>query len=106
MPEAPPVTIAEIPLMSMAGEPTQRPRRPARPVRPYPVKRGDAGVTSASACRGHLTLGGVSRAFSFTGARIEFCAGIAGVAEDVVLSYGVGDRSAQLVRLPRTALHE
>ena len=51
-----------------------------------------------------LTLTAISPRFSFTGHRIEFCAGIAAVGDDVVLSFGVGDRSAHLVRVPRTEL--
>jgi tetratricopeptide (TPR) repeat protein len=51
-----------------------------------------------------FTISGVSAPFSFSGAAIEFCAGLAAVGDDVVLSYGVKDRSAHLARLPRASL--
>lgn len=43
----------------------------------------------------------VSRPFVFEHSGVEFCAGIARTPERIVLSYGIEDRSARLVELPR-----
>jgi hypothetical protein len=48
-----------------------------------------------------LTLKAISRPFFFEKRGIEFCAGIAVLDDHVVLSYGVEDRKAKLLKLSR-----
>jgi hypothetical protein len=44
----------------------------------------------------HLRLAAASPRFTFTGADVEFCAGMARRGDELVLSFGVGDRVAML----------
>ncbi len=47
----------------------------------------------------HLSLAGISRPFSFTSDRIEFCAGMASQGGELILSFGVSDAAAGLATL-------
>ncbi|HTW99119.1 MAG TPA: glycosyltransferase [Acidimicrobiales bacterium] len=49
---------------------------------------------------------GISRAFCFVGAAVEFCTGIASHGGDVLLGFGIEDRSAALARLSLDAVIE
>lgn len=53
-----------------------------------------------------FALSSVSPRFSFTGARIEFCAGLAHDGDDLVLSFGVDDAQALLARVPVDVVDE
>lgn len=44
----------------------------------------------------------VSRPFIFEHSGIEFCAGVASTPHGIVMSYGIEDKSARLMELPRT----
>ena len=47
------------------------------------------------------TIAGISPSFDIAGDRIEICAGMAARGNDLVLSFGVGDRAAGLGLVPR-----
>jgi hypothetical protein len=49
---------------------------------------------------GSLHLSSVSPPFTFTSDRVEFCAGMARRADELVLSFGVSDAAAGLAVLP------
>jgi hypothetical protein len=51
-----------------------------------------------------FAIDGVSPRFTFTGAPIEFCAGLAVSGDEALLSFGVGDARSMIARLPVTEL--
>jgi glycosyltransferase involved in cell wall biosynthesis len=51
-----------------------------------------------------FAIDGVSPRFTFTGAPIEFCAGLAVSGDEALLSFGVGDARSLIARLPVTEL--
>ena len=51
-----------------------------------------------------FAIDGVSPRFTFTGAPIEFCAGLARHGDDLLLSVGVDDARAHLFRVPEAAV--
>lgn len=51
-------------------------------------------------------LSAISPSFSFTGSRIEFCAGLALDRNDLLISFGVNDAQAFLARVPLVAINE
>jgi len=54
--------------------------------------------------RDNFTLRRMSRAFTFEGDDIEFCAGLSVTQTHAILSYGVQDREARLMRLELSAI--
>ena len=53
-----------------------------------------------------LQLLGLSEPFSFLGARIEFCTGLAVLGDDVLLSFGFQDNAAFVLRTPKSVINE
>jgi hypothetical protein len=53
-----------------------------------------------------LNVVGLSQAFSFLDARIEFCVGAAKLGDDLLLSFGFQDNAAFVLRVPKLVVED